>query len=251
MPITPLPTPPSRQDPANFANRADAFLGALPTFAAEANALQADVNDKQQAAANSATAAANSAANAYNSQLVAAGASNYKGEWSTLTGALSVPASVSHNGSLWVLKVNLANVSTSQPGVSSDWLQISKPQPTGDVVGTTDSQTLTNKTLTSPIINTPTINTPVTTENVQVVSTNTTAVRSITYVLTASITLTLPSTPSVGDWISVVNRSDTTTPVIARNNQNIMGLAEDMTLDVNFASIKLVYADATSGWVFT
>ena len=40
MPITALPTPPSRSDSANFATRADAFLGALPTFATEANTLQ-------------------------------------------------------------------------------------------------------------------------------------------------------------------------------------------------------------------
>lgn len=57
MPITPLPVPPSRQDPANFAARGDAFLGALPAFATEANALQADVNAKQSAAASSASAA--------------------------------------------------------------------------------------------------------------------------------------------------------------------------------------------------
>ena len=45
MPITPLPTPvPSRTDPANFAARGDAFLGALPTFATEANALADEVN---------------------------------------------------------------------------------------------------------------------------------------------------------------------------------------------------------------
>jgi hypothetical protein len=35
-----------------------------------------------------------------------------------------------------------------------------KNAPTGTIVGTTDSQTLTNKTLTSPVINTPTINNP-------------------------------------------------------------------------------------------
>lgn len=57
MAITPLPTPPSRSDPANFAARGDAFMTALPTFATEANALQADVNAKQAAAAVSASAA--------------------------------------------------------------------------------------------------------------------------------------------------------------------------------------------------
>lgn len=44
MPITALPTPPSRSDPTNFAVRGDAFLGALPTFQAEANALAAAMN---------------------------------------------------------------------------------------------------------------------------------------------------------------------------------------------------------------
>ena len=44
MPITALPTPPSRTDAANFSARADAFLGALPTFGTEANALAVEVN---------------------------------------------------------------------------------------------------------------------------------------------------------------------------------------------------------------
>jgi hypothetical protein len=58
MAITTLPTPPSRSDPANFAGRADDFLGALPTFGNEANALATDVNTKQgiaSAAADTAT----------------------------------------------------------------------------------------------------------------------------------------------------------------------------------------------------
>lgn len=41
--ITPLPTPPTRQDSANFNDRADDFLGALPLFQQEANALAVDV----------------------------------------------------------------------------------------------------------------------------------------------------------------------------------------------------------------
>lgn len=62
MPISQLPNPPSRQNPANFANEADALLSALPAFVTEANALQTDVNAKQIQAADSATASADSAA---------------------------------------------------------------------------------------------------------------------------------------------------------------------------------------------
>lgn len=57
MAITPLPPVPSRQDPTTFSDKADAFLGALPTFATEANALQSDVNSKQTTASTAATTA--------------------------------------------------------------------------------------------------------------------------------------------------------------------------------------------------
>jgi hypothetical protein len=109
----------------------------------------------------------------------------------------------------------------------------------GDVT-LTGTQTLTNKTLTSPVI----------TQDIQVISTNTTAVRSRTYVFTATLTLTLPSSPTAGDMVMFANRSATSTPVIARNGQNIMGVAEDMTVDnVNYFA-TLVFADATRGWIF-
>ena len=44
--ITALPTPPTRQDPTNFNDRADAFLAALPGFQSEANALSTEVNTR-------------------------------------------------------------------------------------------------------------------------------------------------------------------------------------------------------------
>ena len=66
MAITLLPTPPSRQDPANFNVRADEFLGALPTFGTEANSLATDVNNKQVTASNAATTATNAASTATN-----------------------------------------------------------------------------------------------------------------------------------------------------------------------------------------
>lgn len=79
-PITTLPSPPSRQDPTNFADEADAFLGALPTFQSEANALAAymedtiasDAQTSATNAATSATAAATSATNAATSETNAA-----------------------------------------------------------------------------------------------------------------------------------------------------------------------------------
>lgn len=64
MPISTLPTPPTRQDPATFAARADAFLAALVAFVTEANALQADVNTKAASAASNAAIAAANAVNA-------------------------------------------------------------------------------------------------------------------------------------------------------------------------------------------
>ena len=86
-------------------------------------------------------------------------------------------------------------------------------------------------------------------QTINVISTNTTAVASRTYTLTASLTLTLPATPTAGDWVAFTNRSGTTTAVIARNGQNIMGLAEDMTLNLTTAFGCLVFSDATRGWV--
>ena len=44
MAITALPTPPSRSAPSTFSTLADAFLGALPVFATEANATAAAMN---------------------------------------------------------------------------------------------------------------------------------------------------------------------------------------------------------------
>jgi hypothetical protein len=125
-------------------------------------------------------------------------------------------------------------------GTPDGWYVVSVPQSLVQYVTLGGTETLTNKTLTSPVI----------TQNVQVISTNTTAVRSRVYVMTASLTLTLPSSPTAGDTVMFSNRSTTTTPVIARNGQNIMGLAEDMTLDnVNHFGV-LVFSDSTRGWIF-
>ena len=83
---------------------------------------------------------------------------------------------------------------------------------------------------------------------VQTVSTNTTADPNTVYVLTASLTLTLPASPSVGQFVRVSNQSGTATAVIARNGQSIMGLAEDLTFDVLFVGLTLQFVGGSTGW---
>lgn len=83
----------------------------------------------------------------------------------------------------------------------------------------------------------------------EVIGTNTAAVAGRNYIMTASLTLTLPASPLAGSLVTAQNSSGTTTCVIARNSSNIMSLAEDMTVDILNSSITLMYADATRGWV--
>ena len=148
--ITSLPTAPTRADSATFDTRADAFMTALPTMVTETNAAIAGINstatqvtaDKAatqaiKAAAVSDTqaikddavsetqairnAASASAAQAAVYAANAASSAHFVGMWADLSGPLARPAGVSHNGKLWLLTVDLANVALSEPGVSDDW----------------------------------------------------------------------------------------------------------------------------------
>ena len=82
-----------------------------------------------------------------------------------------------------------------------------------------------------------------------VISTNTDAVAGTYYTLTASLTLTLPASPTAGNVVAFSNLSGTTTAVIGRNGNKIMALSEDLTLDSAQARGLLVYTGATNGWV--
>jgi hypothetical protein len=86
--------------------------------------------------------------------------------------------------------------------------------------------------------------------SVSVISSDTNAVVDTLYVMTASLTLTLPASPSAGDKVLLSNRTGTTTSVVARNGNNIQGLAQDLTVDALEIGLTLVYTgDATQGWV--
>jgi hypothetical protein len=66
------------------------------------------------------------------------------------------------------------------------------------------------------------------------------------------ITATLPSSPTLGDFISFIDYAgtfDTNNLTIARNGKNIQGVAEDLTVSVERAGLTLVFTDNTQGWL--
>lgn len=70
------------------------------------------------------------------------------------------------------------------------------------------------------------------------------------YVLTnaAASTATLPSAPSAGDLVWVTAGNGRLDNVVARNGQNIMDLAEDMTINNRHATVQLRFVNSTLGW---
>jgi len=81
-----------------------------------------------------------------------------------------------------------------------------------------------------------------------VTTTTATAVKDTNVVFNnaALTTITLPASPAAGDLVWITSANALTTNVIARNGQTIMGLAEDMTLNVALARVQLRFA--SSSW---
>jgi len=89
------------------------------------------------------------------------------------------------------------------------------------------------------------------------ISGNTSLVASTRYIVdtsTANITLTLPSSPTFGDEIGIIDgtgNASTHAITIARNSSNIQGAASDMTVTTDRAAFVLVYYNAAQGWILT
>ena len=212
----PLPNP---ADAATFsARKLEQLRWSNENLAPGVNAIGAASYGNALDAAGSAAAAAASAAAAAASASTAAdnvaAASNFKGLWSSLTGSLARPASVSHNGVVYLLLADLPDVTAATPGVSASWLAY------------------------QPAVTAPTL-----------ISSNTTAVPFGHYGFTAACTLTLPASPVVGTTVRFVNLSGLLTCVVGPGAEKIRGTSGAMTLDDYNAAATLEYSGATKGWI--
>ena len=86
--------------------------------------------------------------------------------------------------------------------------------------------------------------------NTIIISENTTAVSGNYYVATASLILTLPASPVIGDYVGFSNASVVLDCVINNNGRPILSLNESMVIDRLYLSFVLQYTDTTRGWVF-
>ena len=86
---------------------------------------------------------------------------------------------------------------------------------------------------------------------VQLISTNTTAVPGVHYIFTAACTLTLPTSWAAQDVIAASNASGLTTPVVDFGSTKLRGSSPGaMTLDTVLATFKVVYSgNASTGLV--
>ena len=86
---------------------------------------------------------------------------------------------------------------------------------------------------------------------------NTTASVNTKYIVntnTANLTITLPSSPSFGDEVGIIDGTGNASVhaiTVARNGGNIQGAASDMTVTTDRSAFTLVYYNASQGWVLT
>jgi hypothetical protein len=64
-----------------------------------------------------------------------------------------------------------------------------------------------------------------------------------------SLTVTLPSSPTVGEFVNITLEYGGNSLIIARNGSNINSIDDDLSCDVS-GNFSLIYVDSTVGWKF-
>lgn len=108
------------QDQDTFNNNVADFVSWWPNAIPEANTAFNYVNTEGQAISDISQSTQSIAQSVVS-------AANFKGEWSSLTGALTVPSTVYHSGSYWQLLDDIPDVTASEPTlVNTDWAPASQ-----------------------------------------------------------------------------------------------------------------------------
>jgi hypothetical protein len=217
-PITTLPDAPSPTDTrAEFSAKSFAFFAALATFITEVNAIVTWI-------ATQVTDIAAYAASALTSK--------------TDAQAAATAASAHANATKWVSGTTYADGDVV-------WSPVSKLtyRRIGAGAGTTDPSAdsvnwfLTDRTPIGALI---------------FVAGNMTAIASETCVMPSAgaYTVTLPASPSPGDWVGFIQPAIAVSgQKVGRNGKKIMDLSEDMDLDMDGTPMRLVFTGDTRGWV--
>ena len=71
--------------------------------------------------------------------------------------------------------------------------------------------------------------------------------REYCHVTAANQTIFLPASPVAG-WEVVISVGNFTNTIVGRNASNIMGLAENITIDKPYTALTFLYVDTTQGW---
>lgn len=214
--IAAVPVFPPVTDRANYNTKVYTFNEHIrAVFGPSMAALGANVYTNALAAEGSADIATVKAQVAQDAATTAAGATNFKGNWSDLTGALPRPACVKHSGRFWLLLSDLGDVTAATPGVSSAWTVMD--------VGAMPSQQI---------------------------SVSTTAVVGVRYLLLANdITLTAPTVVAKGDYFGFREAAGLTGAIVDFGATKLRGGTPGaMTIDAAHAGLDLYFEDVTRGY---
>lgn len=255
MSISTLPPAPSKTSDSvtEFALKADALVAALGTFVTEANALASDVNTAEtnseaavtaaEEAAEAAEAAAQVAVNApgtsgtsVTSMTVGTGTKTFTTQASKLfVVGMSVKIASTADGTIWMA----GDVTAYNSGTGSMTVEVAVVQGSG--------------TIDDWIISLSGVSCLFWVEWATTAA-DLTAVAAHGYFVDSSAAariITLPLTPQVNTVVGIGDLAgtfQTNTCTIARNGEKIMGVADDLVLDVKNQVVVMVYTGATYGW---